>query len=188
MEIKNFTNLIKNKVLIRRINDSSNSYHDLIRQIGSNIVKNMIELKTISIRFYFDGSIDSSNEIAKLYWKDTTPLIEAYCKGVDTYKFYKDIVNQFGYLIYWEPIINNDELIGMCSRAFNLSMFTKYWMAYNATGNYAGSHQITIRICKNDIEIVETDCPRNAVEQAYSRLIAISENRTTTNYQRMRKI
>lgn len=58
MEIKKFTNLLKNKMLKRRINNSSNSYHDLIRQIGSNIVKIMIELKTISIRFYFDGSID----------------------------------------------------------------------------------------------------------------------------------
>ena len=179
MEIKKFTNLLKNKVLIRRINDSSNSYHYLIRQIGSNIVKIMIELKTISIRFYFDGSIDSSNEIVKLYWKDTTPLIEAYCKEIDTYKFYKDIVNQFGYLIHWEPIIDNDELIGMCSRAFNLSTFTKYWMSYNATGNYAEiSHQIIIRFCKNDIEIVETDCPRNLVEQAYFQLITISENHT----------
>lgn len=179
MEIKKFTNLLKNKMLKRRINDSSNSHHDLIRQIGSNIVKIMIELKTISIHFYFDGSIDSSSEIAKLYWKDTTPLIEAYCKGVDTYKFYKDIMNQFGYIIHWEPIMYNDELIGMCSRAFNLSTFTKYWMTYNATGNYAEiSHQIIIRFCKNDIEIVETDCPRNTVEQAYSQLIAISENRT----------
>lgn len=134
MEIKKFTNLLKNKVLIRRINDYSNSYHYLIRQIGSNIVKIMIELKTISIRLYFDGSIDNSNEIVKIYWK-----------GVDTYKFYKDIVNQFGYLIHWEPIIDNDELIGMCSRAFNLSTFTKYWMTYNATGNYAEiSHQIII--------------------------------------------
>ena len=179
MEIKKFTNLLKNKMLKRRINNSSNSYHDLIRQIGSNIVKIMIELKTISIRFYFDGSIDSSNGIAKLYWKDTTPLIDAYCKEIDTYKFYKDIVNQFGYLIHWEPIIDNDELIGMCSRAFNLSTFTKYWMTYHATGNYTGiPHQITIRICKNDIEILETDCPRNSVEQAYSQLIAISENHT----------
>lgn len=177
MEIKKFTNLLKNKMLKRRINNSSNSYHDLIRQIGSNIVKIMIELKTISIRFYFDGSIDGSSEIAKLYWKDTTPLIEAYCKGVDTYNFYKDIVNRFGYFIHWEPIIHNDELIGICSKAFNLSTFTKYWMVYNATGNYAEiSHQITIRFCKNDIEIVETDCPRNLVEQAYSQLITISEN------------
>lgn len=179
MEIKKFTNLLKNKVLIRRINDSSNSYHYLIRQIGSNIVKIMIELKTISIRFYFDGSIDGSSEIAKLYWKDTTPLIEAYCKGVDTYNFYKDIVNRFGYFIHWEPIIHNDELIGICSKAFNLSTFTKYWMVYNATGNYAEiSHQITIRFCKNNIEIVETDCPRNLVEQAYFQLITISENHT----------
>lgn len=179
MEIKKFTNLLKNKILKRRINDSSNSYHDLIRQIGSNIVKIMIELKTILIRFYFDGSIDGSSEIAKLYWKDTTPLIDAYCKGVDTYNFYKDIVNQFGYLIHWEPIIYNDELIGICSKAFNLSTFTKYWVSYNATGNYAGiSHQITIRFCKNDIEIIETDCPRNSVEQAYSQLITISENHT----------
>lgn len=166
-------------MLKRRINDSSNSYHDLIRQIGSNIVKIMIELKTISIHFYFDGSIDGSSEIAKLYWKDTTPLIDAYCKGVDTYKFYKDIVNQFGYFIHWEPIIHNDELIGICSKAFNLSSFTKYWMTYHATGNYAEiSHQITIRFCKNDIEIVETDCPRNLVEQAYFQLITISENHT----------
>lgn len=179
MEIKKFTNLLKNKMLKRRINNSSNSYHDLIRQIGSNIVKIMIELKTISIRFYFDGSIDGSSEIAKLYWKDTTPLIEAYCKGVDTYNFYKDIVNRFGYFIHWEPIIHNDELIGICSKAFNLSTFTKYWMVYNATGNYAEiSHQITIRFCKNDIEIVETDCPRNLVEQAYFQLITISENHT----------
>lgn len=179
MEIKKFTNLLKNKMLKRRINNFSNSYHDLIRQIGSNIVKIMIELKTISIRFYFDGSIDGSSEIAKLYWKDTTPLIEAYCKGVDTYNFYKDIVNRFGYFIHWEPIIHNDELIGICSKAFNLSMFTKYWMVYNATGNYAEiSHQITIRFCKNDIEIVETDCPRNLVEQAYFQLITISENHT----------
>ena len=179
MEIKKFTNLLKNKILKRRINDSSNSYHDLIRQIGSNIVKIMIELKTILIRFYFDGSIDGSSEIAKLYWKDTTPLIEAYCKGVDTYKFYKDIVNRFGYFIHWEPIIHNDELIGICSKAFNLSTFTKYWMVYNATGNYAEiSHQITIRFCKNDIEIVETDCPRNLVEQAYFQLITISKNHT----------
>lgn len=179
MEIKKFTNLLKNKMLKRRINNSSNSYHDLIRQIGSNIVKIMIELKTISIRFYFDGSIDGSSEIAKLYWKDTTPLIEAYCKGVDTYNFYKDIVNRFGYFIHWEPIIHNDELIGICSKAFNLSTFTKYWMVYNATGNYVEiSHQITIRFCKNDIEIVETDCPRNLVEQAYSQLITISENHT----------
>lgn len=138
----------------------------------------MIELKTISIRFYFDGSIDGSSEIAKLYWKDTTPLIEAYCKGVDRYKFYKDIVNRFGYFIHWEPIIHNDELIGICSKAFNLSTLTKYWVSYNATGNYAEiSHQITIRFCKNDIEIVETDCPRNSVEQAYSQLINISEYR-----------
>ena len=179
MEIKKFTNLLKNKMLKRRINNSSNSYHDLIRQIGSNIVKIMIELKTISIRFYFDGSIDGSSEIAKLYWKDTTPLIEAYCKGVDTYNFYKDIVNRFGYFIHWEPIIHNDELIGICSKAFNLSTFTKYWMVYNATGNYTEiSHQITIRFCKNDIEIVETDCPRNLVEQAYFQLITISENHT----------
>lgn len=179
MEIKKFTNLLKNKMLKRRINNSSNSYHDLIMQIGSNIVKIMIELKTISIRFYFDGSIDGSSEIAKLYWKDTTPLIEAYCKGVDTYKFYKDIVNRFGYFIHWEPIIHNDELIGICSKAFNLSTLTKYWVSYNATGNYAEiSHQITIRFCKNDIEIVETDCPRNLVEQAYSQLITISENHT----------
>lgn len=166
-------------MLKRRINNSSNSYHDLIRQIGSNIVKIMIELKTISIRFYFDGSIDGSSEIAKLYWKDTTPLIEAYCKGVDTYNFYKDIVNRFGYFIHWEPIIHNDELIGICSKAFNLSSFTKYWVSYNVTGNYAEvSHQITIRFCKNDIEIVETDCPRNLVEQAYTQLITISENHT----------
>lgn len=179
MEIKKFTNLLKNKMLKRRINNSSNSYHDLIRQIGSNIVKIMIELKTISIRFYFDGSIDGSSEIAKLYWKDTTPLIEVYCKGVDTYNFYKDIVNRFGYFIHWEPIIHNDELIGICSKAFNLSTFTKYWMVYNATGNYAEiSHQIIIRFCKNDIEIVETDCPRNLVEQAYFQLITISENHT----------
>lgn len=179
MEIKKFTNLLKNKMLKRRINDSSNSYHDLIRQIGSNIVKIMIELKTISIHFYFDGSIDGSSEIAKLYWKDTTPLIDAYCKGVDTYKFYKDIVNQFGYFIHWEPIIHNDELIGICSKAFNLSSFTKYWVSYNVTGNYAEiSHQITIRFCKNDIEIVETDCPRNLVKQAYFQLITISENHT----------
>ena len=179
MEIKKFTNLLKNKMLKRRINKSSNSYHDLIRQIGSNIVKIMIELKTILIRFYFDGSIDGSSEIAKLYWKDTTPLIEAYCKGVDTYKFYKDIVNRFGYFIHWEPIIHNDELIGICSKAFNLSTLTKYWVSYNATGNYAEiSHQITIRFCKNDIEIVETDCPRNLVEQAYFQLITISENHT----------
>lgn len=179
MEIKKFTNLLKNKMLKRRINNSSNSYHDLIRQIGSNIVKIMIELKTISIRFYFDGSIDGSSEIAKLYWKDTTPLITAYCKGVDTYNFYKDIVNRFGYFIHWEPIMHNDELIGICSKAFNLSTFTKYWMVYHATGNYAEiSHQITIRFCKNDIEIVETDCPRNLVEQAYFQLITISENHT----------
>ncbi len=88
-------------------------------------------------------------------------------------------MNQFGCFIHWEPITCNDGLIGMCSRAFNLSTFTKYWMTYNATGNYAGIlHQITIRLCKDDIEIVETDCPRNSVEQAYFQLIAISENHT----------